>query len=117
MSLSSFKIMGLLVWKKISKCFGHIWAWQPSWSIFINLCPPSQGGFIHNSDLIGQVVSEKRCLKIMVIYMYKALGSFFFKNINLLSMSFAASFSLLNVLITVFSIQTHRQPKFDFAVK
>ena len=44
--------------------FGHIWAWQPSWScdqdhFYKNMSPPAQGGSTYSLALIGQAVSEK----------------------------------------------------------
>ena len=68
----------------------------------------------------GQLVSEKKKMNIMVIYMYIApgqgqtttLAQNIFININFLSIcSFLGSFLPLNDIFLFFLIQMHGQPK------
>ena len=77
--MPSFKIIGLLVLeKKIFKGFYHIWAWRPSWSCDLyHLYKLSFPLLKEDSHEIWAGLAiwfqRRRCLKIMVIYMYTAL--------------------------------------------
>ena len=72
--MPSFKIIGLLVLeKKIFKGFYHIWAWRPSWSCDLYHLPKLSFPLPkEDSHEIWHLLAERfqrRCLKIMVIYM------------------------------------------------
>ena len=60
--------------EEILKGFYHIWALLPSWSCDLDhlykLLLPFSKEAPHDLALICHAVSEKRCLTIMVIYMY-----------------------------------------------
>ena len=78
--MPSFKIIGLMVLeKKIFKGFYHIWAWWPSWScdldnLYKYLFPLPKDAQHNIWLLLAKQFLRKRCLKIMVLYMYIAPG-------------------------------------------
>ena len=75
----SFKIIGLLVLeKKVFKGFYHIWAWWPSWSCDqdhlykLSFTLPKEAP--HEIWHVLAKWFQRRCLKIMALYMYIARG-------------------------------------------
>ena len=117
--MPSFKIPGFWVLeKKICKGFYQLWAWWPSWScdldyLYILSIPLPIEASYKIWLCLARRFPRRRCLNIMVIYMYIARGQGqttswgqnVFINVNLLSIC------PLNDILPIFPIQMHWQPK------
>ena len=103
--------------KSFLKGFYHIWAWRPSWSfdlddLYIHWFPHPIDASHKICHKLAKQFQRRRCLTIMVIYIYIAWGwghmsplsPKLFRIINIQSYSsFPARFSLL-----IFPIELHR---------